>query len=291
MESVVYIDGRFHPKSEARVSVFDHGFLYGDGIFEGIRAYGGRIFRLEAHLDRLYASAKALLLQIPLDPHEMGEVVRESCRRNGLQDAYIRLIVSRGPGDLGLDPRNCPQATVVCIADAIALYPREMYEQGMAVVTVPTRRSGVDQLNPRIKSLNYLNNILGKIEAAQAGVAEAVMLNGQGQVVECTGDNIFVVRGRALLTPPSWVGILEGITRGVVMDIGRQMGLAVQEEVLTRFDLWTADECFLTGTAAEAIPVVRCDQRTIGTGQPGIITLEVIRRFREIVSSEGTSID
>ena len=291
MESVVYIDGRFHPKSEARVSVFDHGFLYGDGIFEGIRAYGGRIFRLEAHLDRLYASAKALLLQIPLDPHEMGEVVRESCRRNGLQDAYIRLIVSRGPGDLGLDPRNCPQATVVCIADAIALYPREMYEQGMAVVTVPTRRSGVDQLNPRIKSLNYLNNILGKIEAAQAGVAEAVMLNGQGQVVECTGDNIFVVRGRALLTPPSWVGILGGITRGVVMDIGRQMGLAVQEEVLTRFDLWTADECFLTGTAAEAIPVVRCDQRTIGTGQPGIITLEVIRRFREIVSSEGTSID
>ncbi len=290
MESVVFIDGAFYLKREAKVSVFDHGFLYGDGVFEGIRAYSGRVFRLQQHLDRLYASAKALMLDVPIPPDEMADIVRESCRRNHLSDAYIRLVVSRGVGDLGLDPRKCAKATVVCIADAISLYPAELYARGMAVVTVPTRRTGTDQLNPRIKSLNYLNNILAKIEANSAGVAEAVMLNAEGQVVECTGDNIFVVRGGILRTPPPWVGILEGITREVVMDIARDAGVPVREEVLTRFDLWTADECFLTGTAAEVIPVVRCDERVIGSGEPGPVTVELIRRFRAFVQAEGTPI-
>lgn len=290
MDSVVFIDGVFYPKGEAKVSVFDHGFLYGDGVFEGIRAYSGRIFRLHQHLDRLYASAKALMLDVPIAPEEMAKVVLESCRRNHLSDAYIRLVVSRGVGDLGLDPRKCAKATVVCIADAISLYPAELYARGMAVVTVPTRRSGTDQLNPRIKSLNYLNNILAKIEANSAGVPEAVMLNAEGHVVECTGDNIFVVQGGILLTPPPWVGILDGITRAVIMDIARDAGISVREEVLTRFDLWTADECFLTGTAAEAIPVVRCDERVIGSGQPGPVTVELIRRFRALVQAEGTPI-
>ena len=291
MERSVYVDGAFVPASEARVSVFDHGFLYGDGVFEGIRAYAGRVFRLQEHLDRLYTSAKAILLDVPLDRAAMREVVLESCRRNGLGDAYIRLVISRGRGDLGLDPRKCPRATVVCIADAIALYPPELYERGMKIMTVATRRNGVENLNPRIKSLNYLNNILAKLEGIQAGYAEVLMLNDQGYVVECTGDNVFIVRNGRLVTPPAWIGILEGITRGVVMELAREAGLEVREEVFTRMDVWPADECFLTGTAAEAIPVVECDGRPIGTGRPGPITADLIGRLRALCQREGTPIN
>ncbi len=290
MAREVYVDGEFYPAAEARISVFDHGFLYGDGVFEGIRAYNGRVFRLDEHLDRLYRSAKALLLEIPLAKGAMRDVVLESCRRNGLRDAYIRLVVSRGRGDLGLDPRKCPTPTVVCIADAISLYPDALYREGMRIGAVATRRSGAEHLNPGIKSLNYLNNILAKIEGLQAGYAEVLMLNDAGVVVECTGDNIFLVRGRHLLTPPTWVGILEGITRGAIMDLAREAGLDVREEVFTRVDVWTADECFLTGTAAEAIPVVACDGRTIGTGQPGPVTRDLIARFRALCQREGTPI-
>ncbi len=290
MERVVYVDGRFYPKDEAKVSVFDHGFLYGDGVFEGIRAYNGRVFRLQEHLQRLYDSAKAIALEIPVSIDEMREIVLESCRRNDLRDAYIRLVVSRGKGDLGLDPRKCPRPTVICIADSIALYPADLYTKGMRIMTVPTRRNGVENLNPRIKSLNYLNNILAKIEANNAGYAEVLMLNEQGVVVECTGDNIFLVKGRRLLTPPAWVGILEGITRGAVMEIAREAGLEVREEVFTRLDVWLADECFLTGTAAEAIPVVECDGRKIGAGVPGPVTGDLIQRFRALCHREGDEI-
>ena len=290
MARVVYVDGQFYPADEARISVFDHGFLYGDGVFEGIRAYSGRVFRLTEHLDRLYRSAKAIMLDIPLTPEEMRDVVLESCRRNGLRDAYIRLVVSRGRGDLGLDPRKCPHASVVCIADSITLYPAELYEQGMRIMTVPTRRNGVENLSPGIKSLNYLNNIMAKIEGIRAGYSEVLMLNDAGYVVECSGDNIFLVRGGRLLTPPAWVGILEGITRAAVMELARAAGLEVREEVLTRVDVWTADECFLTGTAAEAIPVVECDGRVIGGGRPGPVTADLIRRFRALCQAEGIPI-
>jgi len=290
MERLVYVDGTFYPKDQARVSVFDHGFLYGDGVFEGIRAYGGRVFRLQEHLDRLYASARAILLEIPLQPAALAEVVLETCRRNALRDGYVRLVVSRGPGDLGLDPRKCSRPTVICIADTIALYPEELYRTGMRVMTVPTRRNGVEHLNPRIKSLNYLNNILAKLEANNAGCAEVVMLNDQGLVVECTADNIFVVRGRRLLTPPAWVGVLEGITRAAVLELGREAGLDAREEVLTRMDLWSADECFLTGTGAEVVPVVECDGRRIGSGSPGPVTAQLISAFRALCRREGVGI-
>lgn len=288
MERLVYIDGEFYPKSQARVSVFDHGFLYGDGVFEGIRAYGGRVFRLEQHIRRLYDSARAILLDVPLDQAQMTEVVLESCRRNDIRDGYIRLIVSRGPGDLGLDPRKCARATVVCIADAISLYPPELYTEGMRVMTVATRRNSVEALSPRIKSLNYLNNIMAKLEANQAGFAEVLLLDDRGLVVECTGDNIFIVRDRRLLTPPLWLGILAGITRAAVMEVAAAAGLEAREEPLTRLDVWTADECFLTGTAAEAIPVVECDGRRIGSGRPGPVTAELIAGYRALCAREGT---
>lgn len=289
-ERTVYVDGAFLPQEQATVSVYDHGFLYGDGVFEGLRVYGGRIFRLDAHLERLYDSAKAILLEIPMDKAALREVVLESCRRNGLTDGYVRLVVSRGRGDLGLDPRKCGRATVVCIADAIALYPEEMYEQGMAIGTVATRRSGVENLNPRIKSLNYLNNILAKLEGNLAGYAEVLMLNQDGYVVECTADNVFIVRGGRLLTPPLWLGILEGVTRGTIIELARQAGVPVGEEVFTRLDVWTADECFITGTGAEVVPVVRCDGRTIGDGRPGPLTRGLISRYRELVLREGVPI-
>jgi len=290
LERLVYVDGRFYPKDEAKVSVFDHGFLYGDGVFEGIRAYGGRIFRLGEHLRRLYDSAKAIMLEIPIDAGAMQEIVLESCRRNGIRDGYIRLVVSRGQGDLGLDPRKCPRATVVCIAGTIALYPEELYTQGMRVMTVATRRNGVEHLNPRIKSLNYLNNILAKVEANQAGYAEVLMLNDQGLVVECTADNIFIVKGRRLMTPPLWLGILDGITRAAVMELAAGAGLDVREDVFTRLDVWTADECFLTGTASELVPVVECDGRRIGAGRPGPITADLIGRYRALYAGEGVEI-
>ncbi len=257
----IYLDGKFVDESEAKVSVFDHGLLYGDGVFEGIRLYEGNIFRLEEHLERLEYSAKAILLTLPLDRPAMAGVVAETCRQNQLKDAYIRLVVTRGVGDLGLAPWSCAQPTVFCIASRISLYPPEYYQNGLAIVTVPTRRIGPAALPPTIKSLNYLNNILAKIEAKQAGALEAVMLNEQGYVAECTADNIFIVHRGEILTPGSAQGALKGITRGSILDIAQEAGIPIREANLTRYDLWCADECFLTGTAAEVIPLVKLDGR------------------------------
>lgn len=298
MSPVVYLDGQFVEKAQARVSVFDHGFLYGDGVFEGIRAYNGRVFRLDEHVERLYRSAKAIMLAVPLPPHEMRELVLETCRRNGLANGYIRVVVSRGPGDLGIDPRNCQGgATVVIIADKLTMYPQSMYENGMAVITTATRRNSPAALDPNIKSLNYLNNILAKIEvnrAAKAGgeipVGEGIMLNLDGYVAEATGDNIFVVRQGRLVTPPTHVGILEGITRNTVIELAQQLLVPVEEQVFTMTTVYGADEVFLTGTGAEVIPVVRVDDRTIGDGQPGPVTRRLIAAFRDLVNSQGVDI-
>ncbi len=286
----IFLDGNLVEKEEAKVSVFDHGFLYGDGIFEGIRAYNSRVFRFEEHIKRLYESAKAIMLDIPMTPEEMKEAVLNTIRANQLEDAYVRLVVSRGVGDLGLDPNKCNKATVIIIASDITLYPEEFYENGLDVVTVPTRRNIPEALNPRIKSLNYLNNILAKIEANQAGVLEAIMLNNEGYVAECTGDNIFIVKDGVLKTPPTYIGALKGIKRGVVLEIAAEFGLEVREEVFTRHDLYIADECFLTGTAAEVIPVVKIDGRSIGTGTPGSYTSKLITKFRELAKTTGTPI-
>lgn len=289
-EMWIYLNGEFVPKNEAKVSVFDHGFLYGDGIFEGIRCYQGNVFRLDDHLKRLYESALSIMLEIPLSYEEMKEAVLETVRKNRLQDAYIRLIVSRGEGDLGLDPRSCPQAQVIIIAGQIKLYPQELYDNGMEVVTIPTRRNVPDALNPKIKSLNYLNNILAKIEATRAGVMEALMLNTEGYVCECTGDNIFIVKNGRVITPPTYLGALDGITRRVIMDICRDQGIECAEEPFTRHDVFVADECFLTGTAAEVIPVTKLDGRKIGTGMPGPLTKQLIAEFRKRVTVEGTPV-
>lgn len=290
MSVAVYVDGEWVPKEQAKVSVFDHGFLYGDGVFEGIRAYGGRVFRLDEHLDRLYESARSILLQVPLAQPELRGVVLESCRRNGLNDAYIRLIVSRGVGDLGLDPRKCPRGSIVCIADSIVLYPPALYEEGLRVIAVPTRRNFAETVNPRIKSLNYLNNVLAKTEANLSGYAEVVMLNQEGYVAECTGDNIFIVKRGRLITPPIYAGILDGITRNAVLEQARSLGVPAEETLFTRHDLWNADECFLTGTAAELIPVVECDGRTIGDGRPGPLFRRLLSGFRSLVGREGVPI-
>jgi branched-chain amino acid aminotransferase len=286
----IYLDGKFVDESEAKVSVFDHGLLYGDGVFEGIRLYEGNIFRLEEHLERLEYSAKALLLALPLNRQELIEAVSETCRINQLSDAYIRLVVTRGVGDLGLAPWLCPKPTLFIIASRISLYPQEFYDKGLAIVTVPTRRIGPAALPPTIKSLNYLNNILGKIEAKQFGALEAIMLNDQGYVAECTADNVFIVHKGAILTPSASQGALMGITRGVVLDIGNELGLPTREVNLTRYDIWCADECFLTGTGAEVIPVVKLDGREIGPGRPGPITHRVLTSFRRRVKVEGTRI-
>jgi branched-chain amino acid aminotransferase len=290
MGLIIYLNGEFVPEEEARVSVFDHGLLYGDGVFEGIRAYNGRVFRLRQHLDRLYDSARSIHLEIGLSKEEMREVVLETVRRNRLRDAYIRLVVSRGCGDLGLDPRKCRQPTIFCIAAHIELYPKELYERGLDLVTVATRRNLPEAINPRIKSLNYLNNILAKIEATRAGASEGLMLNQEGYVAEATGDNIFIVKNRTLITPPPHVGILEGITRNAVMELADRQGIEVKEAVFTRYEVYTADECFLTGTAAEIIPVVKLDDRIIGDGQPGPITKALMRAFHELTRIEGEPI-
>jgi branched-chain amino acid aminotransferase len=287
---LVYLNGEFVPKEEAKISVFDHGLLYGDGVFEGIRSYSGRVFKLDEHLKRLYDSAKVIMLKIPLEMDEMREVVLETLRRNNLRDAYIRLVVTRGVGDLGLDPDKCPEPTVFCIADKIVLYPEKYYKEGLRIVTVPTRRNYVEAINPRIKSLNYLNNILAKIEGKIANAPEAIMLNSEGYVVECTGDNVFIVKKGVLKTPPVYIGALEGITRNCVMDLAREMGMEVKEELFTRYELYTSDECFLTGTAAEVIPVVEVDKRPIGEGKPGPITLKLIDAFRRYAQTHGTPI-
>lgn len=287
---IIYLDGDFVPKERALISVFDHGLLYGDGVFEGIRAYHGRVFKLDEHLDRLYDSARTIALEVPVSKKEMQEVVLETLRRNDLSDAYIRLVVTRGVGDLGLDPRKCPRATIFCIAASIQLYPEELYREGLAVITVSTRRNIPTACIPRVKSLNYLNNIYAKMEANLAGVPEAIMLNAEGYVAEATGDNIFIVKEGVLLTPPTYVGILEGITRNAVMDLARKQGIPVEEKVFTLFDVYTADECFLTGTAAEVIPTVKVDGRLIADGKPGKITWELIAAFRELTKVDGTLI-
>lgn len=286
----IYLDGKFVDDSEAKISVFDHGLLYGDGVFEGIRLYGGNIFRLDEHLERLEYSAKALLLKIPLTRAELAEATCETCRQNKLQDAYIRLVVTRGVGDLGLAPWLCPKPSVFIIASKIALYPQEYYDNGLAIVTVPTRRINPAALPPTIKSLNYVNNILGKIEAKQFGALEAIMLNDQGYVAECTADNIFIVHKGEIVTPAASQGALKGITRSAILDIAKELNVPVREADMTRYDVWCADECFLTGSGAEVIPVVKLDGREIGTGKPGPITQRVLASFRKRVLVEGTRI-
>ena len=286
----VYIDGKFYPKAEAKISVFDHGFLYGDGIFEGIRLYKGCVFRLDEHLERLEMSAKALCLNMPWTRKEISDIVCESCRRNKLTDGYIRLVVSRGFGDLGLSPKNCPTPSIICIADSIKLYPEELYTTGMKIITAPTRRVSPAALPPMIKSLNYLNNILAKMEAQQHGFHECLMLNEQGYVSECTGDNVFLIHKGKLITPASHAGALVGITRQVAIEVAQTLKIPVVETNITRYDVWNADECFLTGTAAEVIPVIEVDARTIGTGKPGPLTAKILAEFRKKASQEGTKI-
>ena len=284
MSLKIYIDGKLFEEEQAKVSVFDHGLLYGDGVFEGIRAYNGEIFREDEHIKRLYKSAKAVMIEIPMTPDEFKKAMYDTMAANSLSDAYIRAVVTRGVGDLGLDPRNCPKPSVIIITASIELYPEKLYQKGLDLVTVPTHRIASSALSPRIKSCNYLNNILAKIEAIRAGCIEAVMLNSKGEVAECTGDNIFIVTDGVLKTPPPDAGILEGVTRGVVMEIAREMGIKVRETVLTRYDLHTADECFLTGTAAEVIPVVSIDGRQIGDGKPARTTLKLLAKFRELTA-------
>jgi len=291
MSIQVYIDGKYYAKEDAKISVFDHGFLYGDGVFEGIRAYNGRVWKLTEHLDRLYASAKSIWMEIPISWDEMEEVVLETLRRNKLQDAYIRLVVSRGYGDLGLDPRKCPKPTIVCITDSISLYPQEVYTVGMKVISVATRRNPADTLSPQIKTLNYLTGIMAKITAVTLGYPEVIMLNKEGYVCEGTGDNIFIIKNGKIITPAAYLGILPGITRNAVMAMASELGYPVEEGVFTLHDVYTADECFLTGTAAEVIPVIMADARSIGTGTPGPMTTNLINRFRELTVSTGTLIN
>ena len=286
----VFIDGKHCEEQDAKVSVFDHGLLYGDGVFEGLRAYNGRVFKLREHIDRLFYSAKAILLDIPMSHTDLMKATVETCRQNNLRDGYIRLVVTRGVGTLGLNPNKCKRGSVIIIADKIQVYPPEMYENGMAIVTVPTVRNLHSALNPAIKSLNYLNNILAKIEANNAGVEEAIMLNAEGYVSECTGDNLFLVKGNDLLTPPLSAGALYGITRATVMGLARDLGLNVSEPNLTRYDVFNADECFLTGTGAEVVPVTKVDGRVIGTGKPGPTTRNLVLKYRELTNSTGEPI-
>lgn len=289
-EPVIYLDGQFVTKSKAVVSVFDHGFLYGDGIFEGIRSYSGNVYRLKEHIKRLYESAKSILLSIPLTPQEMEAAVVETLRRNKFADAYIRLVVSRGAGDLGLDPQSCPTASVIIIAEQLKLFPQEFYDEGLKMVTVPTRRNSPDALNPKIKSLNYLNSVLVKIEAARAGVMEALMLNHEGYVTEGSGDNVFIVKDGKVVTPPTYLGALEGITRNAIIEICQKQGIPCEEKPFTRHDVYVADEVFLTGTAAEVIPVIDVDGREIGDGKPGSMTGFLIQEFRKLTVVDGTKV-
>lgn len=284
----IFLDGKFVEKEDAKVSVFDHGLLYGDGIFEGIRVYRKCVYRLDEHLERLEYSAKAILLTLPYTRRELAEAVCESCRLNGISDGYIRLIVTRGEGSLGLSPTSCKRPCTIIIADTIALYPKECYSEGLAIVTVPTRRTNPAALNPGVKSLNYLNNIMAKMEAAQWGALEAIMLNDQGYVAECTGDNLFIVHRGKLFTPDAANGALRGITRQAVMDLAKSLDLEMRECNLTRYEIWNADECFLTGTAAELIPVVKLDGRIVGDGKPGPITRRLHEAFHQEVTTRGT---
>ncbi len=285
MSLKIYINGELFDKEDAKISVYDHGLLYGDGVFEGIRSYAGKVFRMTEHLDRLWNSAKAIWLEIPMSKPEMAKAIEDTLAVNGIRDGYIRVLITRGVGTLGLDPNRCEQPQVVIIADKIALYPAELYQQGLKIVTVSVMRNHPAALNPRIKSLNYLNNILAKIEGLQAGCIEALMLNHKGEIAECTGDNIFLVRQGRLLTPSIDAGALEGITRDAVIGLAGQLGIEVREIPLTKHDVYIADECFLTGTAAEVVPVVTVDSRTIGDGAPGPITRTLMARFHDLTRS------
>lgn len=287
MSQIIYLNGEFVKAEEAKVSVFDHGLLYGDGCFEGIRAYHNRVFRMEEHIDRLYENAHSILLDLWLTKEEMTEMVLETIRRNNLRDAYIRLVVTRGYGDLGLDPAKCPKATIFCIAAQIQLYPEELYENGLVVNTVASRRNTNESTNPRFKSLNYLNNIMGKIESKLTGTIEAIMLNNEGYVAEATGDNIFIIKKGVLITPPTYAGVLEGVTRNAVIELAKKRGLEVKETLFSRHDVWSAEECFLTGTAAEVISVIQVDGRHIGSGKPGPITKELTKDFRDLTKVDG----
>lgn len=296
MELQIYLDGKWYPKSEAKISIFDHGLLYGDGVFEGIRAYNGLVFKLEEHLNRLWESAHTLMLTIPMDAKAMKATIVETLKKNKLLDAYIRVVVTRGVGDLGLSPWLCKKATVFIITDKIALYPKALYQKGLEIITVPTVRNLPEAVNPSIKSLNYLNNIMAKIEAKNGGCIEALMLNHQGYVTECTGDNVFMVKktGKGqtvkdyiLLTPPTYLGSLKGITRQAILEIAERVKLPFEERIITRHDLFNANEVFLTGTAAEVIPVVKIDGRGIGEGKPGKITNMLLKDFRALTHKDG----
>jgi branched-chain amino acid aminotransferase len=289
-EAKIYIDGKFYAEADAKVSVFDHGLLYGDGIFEGIRFYNGRVFRLEEHLRRLWDSARSICLEIPMTVQEMTEAVLETIRQNHLRDGYIRLLVTRGIGNLGLNPTQCKSPSVIIIAATIALYHEDFYRKGLTIVTCATRRSNPAALNPAVKSLNYLNNVMARVEANLAGADEALMLNDAGNVAECTADNVFIVKHGQIFTPPVAAGALRGITRSVVFEIGAELGVKVREADITRHDIFVADECFLTGTAAEIVPVVKADGRSIGNGKPGPITARIIARFRQVTRETGTPI-
>jgi branched-chain amino acid aminotransferase len=286
----IYLDGRFVDEADAKVSVFDHGLLYGDGVFEGIRLYGGNVFRLEEHLERFANSAKAILLDNPLTTKQWSEAICETCRVNKLKDGYIRAVITRGVGDLGLAPWLCAKPSYFIIASKISLYPAEYYENGLAIITVPTRRIGPAALPATVKSLNYLNNILAKIEAKQAGALEAIMLNEQGYVAEATADNVFIVHKGELLTPSVSHGALKGVTRGAIIDIAKDLGMPLRDADLTRYDLWCSDECFLTGSGAEVIPVVKLDGRVIGSGKPGPVTRKLMKAFQKKVLVDGTRI-
>lgn len=283
----IYLNGKLLPRQQAKISVFDHGLLYGDGVFEGIRAYDCLIFKLKEHIDRLYASAHAIMLKIPVSKDEMTNAIIRTLKANNLKDAYIRLVVTRGEGDLGLDPRKCSVATMFIITDKINLYPEELYKKGLSIITVPTRRNISEAVDPQIKSLNYLNNIMGKIEAINSGKEEAIMMNNDGKVAECTGDNIFIVKQGHLIMPPSYSGALKGITAAAVVTLAKRLIIRVEEHPLTRYDVFNADEMFLTGTAAEIIPVVEVDGRIIGDGKPGETTQKLLKEFHRLTKVDG----
>lgn len=282
---LIYINGNLVPKEEAKVSVYDHGLLYGDGVFEGIRSYNGHVFKLKTHIARLYNSAKVIDLKIKMSQEEMIEAVKSTVNANDIVDPYIRLVVTRGVGTLGLDPRKCKDPQVIIIVDSIQLYPEELYKNGLNAIVVPTIRNHYEALNPRIKSLNYLNNIMAKIECTNSNKDEAIMLNKDGYVAEGTGDNLFIIKDSEVCTPPKSAGILVGITRNEIMEQAKKQGITVKEEHLTRYDLYVADECFLTGTAAQIIPVVTIDGRIIGDGTPGKITLSLREAFMNLINN------
>lgn len=290
MSLTIYLDGQLVDESEAKISVFDHGLLYGDGVFEGIRIYNGRVFRLTEHLKRLYDCARAICMTIPISAEEMEKATVDTVAANGLRDGYIRLVVTRGVGSLGLNPYQCPKPSIIIIAANIKLYPASAYENGLKLITCSTRRPPHDVLSPQVKSLNYLNNVMAKIECLQAGCDEGIMLNAQGFVAECTGDNVFVIKNGHIYTPTVASGALDGITRRAVIGIVQGMGIPLHEVQMTRFDIYTADECFLTGTAAEALPAYMLDSREIGSGKPGPITLQIIEAFQNLANSEGTPV-